>query len=175
MSGITLKSSGETGPNQPMVFSRRQRGGEFSHGGWLGSDLFIFNRFACSIKITSHAPSPSCFFHSSPMLQDLLPPPHSDDSSGRPFLFCASFSCIYTPTAIEDFHKIALTISPQHAANFDNFIRDCHNKLAAGDHVYHFRKLYTDASILKSVYSMLSPSPDPSTVAQAIEIGRAHV
>jgi hypothetical protein len=169
MSGITLRSSGETGPDQPMVFRGGREEGEFSHGGWLGSDLFIFNRFACSIRITSHAPSLSCFSHSSPCCKTPSPPPIPTIPVGVRSSVCAHFSRIYTPTAIEDFHKIALTISPEHAANFDDFIRDCHNKLAAGDHVYHFRRLYTDASILKVVHSTLSPSLDPSAVAQAIK------
>lgn len=76
---------------------------------------------------------------------------------------------VYTRVALDDFHRAALALSPEQAAGFDSFIRDCHNKLAAADNVYHSRRLYTDACILKSLYNTSIPSLDPSTIAQAIE------
>lgn len=74
-------------------------------------------------------------------------------------------------SALDDFRGVALTISPEQAPNFDNFIRDCHNKLAASDtdSIYHFRRLYTDASILKSVHNISPPILDPLLVPQAIQ------
>jgi len=75
----------------------------------------------------------------------------------------------HTLAALADFRIAALALSPEQAAGFDSFIRDCHNGLAAADNVYHFRRLYTDASILKSLYDTTAPAPDSSAVAQAIE------
>ena len=79
------------------------------------------------------------------------------------------FSLPLRPTALDDFRNAALALSPEQAANFDIFIRDCHIKLAVADNVYQFRRLYTDACILKSVYETSIPTLDSSAVAQAIE------
>lgn len=83
---------------------------------------------------------------------------------------CIYFAFIYSLAALDDFRNAALSLSPEQAANFDNFIRDCHSKLVAVDNVHHFRRLYTDASILKSAYIISTSSLDSSTVAQAIEL-----
>lgn len=94
----------------------------------------------------------------------------ADDSSRHPFfphLFL--FALIYTLVALDDFRNAALALSREQAANFDKFIRDCHTKLPDADNIYQFRRLYTDACILKSVYDTSSSSPDPSVVTQAIE------
>ena len=101
------------------------------------------------------------------MLGELVCSLQSGDSSRWPFLF--SFSLAHILAALDDFRKAALTLSPEQAANFDNFIRDCHIKLAAANNIYHARRLYTDACILKSVYDTATPTPGLSIVAQAIE------
>ena len=104
------------------------------------------------------------------MLHQLVLSLQCKDSSGRPFFFVRFvFPRLHVFTALADFCNLALTLSPEQAADFDNFIRDCHNKLAASDSVYHFRRLYTDASILKSIHSTSSPILDPLVVTQAIE------
>jgi len=93
----------------------------------------------------------------------------SDDSSGRPFFSSTFF--IYTLTALDDFYNAAIALSPEQVADFDKFIRDCHNELAAANNVYHFRRLYTDACILKSLYNTSTTSLDSSSssLTQAIE------
>ena len=131
----------------------------------MGSDLFIFNRLACPIKITSHTRHsvfhPRCFISSSSLSSGRIP---VDVLSFFPFPLP-----LFTPsTALKDFYNLALTLPTEQVADFDNFIRDCHNKLAAGDSLYHFRRLYTDACILKSVHSISSPILDPLVVPHAI-------
>jgi hypothetical protein len=103
------------------------------------------------------------------MLHQLLLSLQRDDSSERPFFVSPVFFFIHIPVALADFHNAALALSPEQAANFDTFIRDCHSKLAVADSVYQFRRLYTDACILKSVYDISSPILDSSVAPQAIE------
>ena len=103
------------------------------------------------------------------MLHELLLSLQSDDS-GRRLPSSLSFSSIHALADLDDFRNVALALSAEHAANFDKFIRDCHNKLAAtSDNVYHFRRLYTDACILKSVHDTSVPPLDSLAVTQAIE------
>jgi hypothetical protein len=81
--------------------------------------------------------------------------------------FYFSFLFVHTLAALDDFYNAALALSPEQAADLDKFIRDCHNNLAAADNVYHSRRLYTDACILKALYN--TSTLDSSSVAQAIE------
>ena len=82
---------------------------------------------------------------------------------------CFSILFVHTPTALDDFRDAALALSPEQAAGFDNLIRDCHKKLATANDVYYFRRLYTDACILRSLYDSTTPALDSSTLARAIE------
>ena len=103
------------------------------------------------------------------MLNDLVRSLQSGDSSGRPLSLRFYFLFTHISTALDDFHNAAFSLSPELAAGFDKFIRDCHNNLATADDVYHRRRLYTDACILRSLYGSATPAPDSSAVAQAIE------
>ena len=142
-----------------LFFLRRQRGGGIFSRWLVGVRPFIFNRLAWSITITSH--TRSLFF-----LRCCSPTIPVDVLS---FLHLSP-PLIYTLAALDDFRSAALALSQEQAAAFDKFIRDCHNKLPVADDVYHCRRLYTDACILKSLYDTSPRSLDSSSVAQAIEL-----
>ena len=82
---------------------------------------------------------------------------------------CSPPSLAHILAALDDFRNAALALSPEQAAGFDGFIRDCHNKLTVVNNIYRSRRLYTDACILRSVYDTTTPTPDSSAVAQAVE------
>jgi len=102
------------------------------------------------------------------MLNELVRSLQSGDSSGCPLSLRSSFLFVHTSTAFDGFRNAALALSPELAAGFDKFIRDCHSKLATADDVYHFRRLYTDACILRSLHDSTAPAIDSSVVARAI-------
>ena len=102
------------------------------------------------------------------MLNELVRSLQSGDSSGRPLSLRFSVLFAHAPTALDDFCNAALALSPDLAAGFDRFIRDCHNKLATAHNVYYSRRLYTDACILRSLYDLTIPALDSSAVTQAI-------
>ena len=132
--------------------------------GWGPTFLsLILSRVRSRSRVTPrHSPFffSKCFINCSPSSAkipvDVLPSP--------PVILPSSISF----TALDHFHNLALTLSPEQAANLDSFIRDCHNKLAAADSL-HFHRLHTDACILKSVHNISSPALEPSAIPQAIE------
>ena len=83
--------------------------------------------------------------------------------------FVFSPSLFTSLAALDDFYDLALTLSPEQVASLDDFIRDCHSKLAAAERVYHSRRLYTDACILRSIHCISPPILDPFVVPLAIE------
>lgn len=158
---ITLRSSGQSARSDRGFFYGGGDEGEISHGGWLGSDLLSLIVSRVDHDHESHRHPAQCCTSSSALSRPTIP---VDVLSFSPPRWRA-----HPLAALDDFRSAALALSPEQAADFDKFIRDCHNNLATATDVYHSRRFYTDACILKSVYDTSTPTLGPPAVARAIE------